>query len=213
MDAHGCPKYQFLRTLDLLSPLSDGALLRLSRKSELLHFCAKTPVWITGFPSTLIFIVVQGRLKLAAHPHHSPGVITETLTAGQLAITAEMLRSEPCATSATALEDTTLIGFRPQHLRQLLAQHYLLFYAVAHEVFRRQHHYMSRLRQQSPAPVERTLSAHAHPRTTKEPSAAAPSLHQNAQELLRAPSMLAIIARHLGFDDLQVHQLLTATEN
>ena len=101
-----------LKSLALFKGQSDDLVRYLSAKSELIHVCKGDLICKKGTHPYGLYCVLGGKVKISVISHQGNERVLEIVQGGGMFGEASMIREEPCALYAQALDKSQVVFFR-----------------------------------------------------------------------------------------------------
>ena len=109
-----------LRQVTLLSAAPDAELQRLAASTSPRRLARGQILFVEGEPSSHLYVVVEGRLKVFVSSGRGEDLVLAVLTAGDCLGEISVLDEQPRSASAEALEPTELLAVPTDALRDVL---------------------------------------------------------------------------------------------
>jgi CRP-like cAMP-binding protein len=116
-------KLWYLTHIRLFDGLSQAEMQELERLTRMQAVKKRQPLYLTGEPSTNVYLLKQGRIKLTKTSPSGKEVTFEILGPGDILGELEVLDESPRLTSAEALDDALLCVMPREAFTQFLARH------------------------------------------------------------------------------------------
>ncbi|MEW6543119.1 MAG: Crp/Fnr family transcriptional regulator [Nitrospirota bacterium] len=116
-------KLWYLKHIRLFSGLSPIELQEMERMTRMQEVKKRQPLYLPGDPSSNVYLLKQGRVKIASTAPSGKEVTFEILEPGDVFGELEVLEHSPRETAAEALDDTLICVIQREDFERYLATH------------------------------------------------------------------------------------------
>jgi CRP-like cAMP-binding protein len=116
-------KLWYLKHINLFSALSQAELQEIDRITRMQEVKKRQAIYLPGDPSTTVYLLKKGRVKIASTAPSGKEVTFDILEAGEIFGEFEVLEGGPRETLAEALDDTLICAIRREDFERYLRQH------------------------------------------------------------------------------------------
>lgn len=116
-------KLWYLKHINLFSTLSHAELREIDRITRMQAVKKRQPIYLPGDPSTTVYLLKQGRVKIASNDASGKEVTFEILEAGEIFGELEVLENSPRETQAEAMDDALICAIRREDFDRYLRRH------------------------------------------------------------------------------------------
>lgn len=127
-------RIDLLRQVSFCRDLPETTLHALSTIAIPQHYPAGAVLYLEDDPATAMYVVVQGRVKIARVSVRGREQVLHVITPGQHFNTVPVFDNGPCPASAEALTKVDLFALPSQAMRHVVEAHPQLALALLHEV-------------------------------------------------------------------------------
>ncbi len=122
--SHSAPsKLWYLKHISLFSVLSQAELQEMDRITRMQEVKKRQPIYLPGDPSTTVFLLKKGRVKISTTASSGKEVTFEILEPGEIFGELEVLEDSPRETQAEALDDALICAIRREDFDRYLHNH------------------------------------------------------------------------------------------
>ncbi len=116
-------KLWYLKHISLFSVLSQAELQEMDRITRMQEVKKRQPIYLPGDPSTTVFLLKKGRVKISTTAPSGKEVTFEILEPGEIFGELEVLEDSPRETQAEALDDALICAIRREDFDRYLHNH------------------------------------------------------------------------------------------
>lgn len=116
-------KLWYLKHIHLFKGLSPAEMQEMDRITRMQQFRKRQPIYLTGEPSTTVYLLKKGRVKLGESDASGKQVTFEILEAGEIFGELEVLVGSRRETQAEALEDVLICAIRREDFDRYVREH------------------------------------------------------------------------------------------
>jgi CRP-like cAMP-binding protein len=116
-------KLWYLKHANLFSDLTETEMLEIERLARMQEVRKRQPIYLPGDPATTVYVLKQGRVRIASTAGSGKEVTFEILEPGEVFGELEVLEGQPRATGAEALDDVLICAIRREDFEDYLKHH------------------------------------------------------------------------------------------
>lgn len=116
-------KLWFLKNIRLFDGITPVEMQEMERITRMEAIRKRQPLYLPGDPSNYVYLLKQGRVKIASTDHHGKEVTFEILEPGDIFGELEVLEGIPRGTTAESLDDTLICVIGREDFDRYLARH------------------------------------------------------------------------------------------
>lgn len=116
-------KLWYLKHIRLFSDLSQTEMQEMERITRMEEVKKRQPLYLPGDPSHTVYLLKQGRIKIANTDSSGKEVTFEILEPGEIFGELEALEASPRTTQAEALDDALICAIRREDFDRYLSNH------------------------------------------------------------------------------------------
>jgi CRP/FNR family transcriptional regulator, cyclic AMP receptor protein len=116
-------KLWYLKHINLFSTLTMAELQEINRITRMQEVKKRQPIYLPGDPSTTVYLLKKGRVKIASTDASGKEVTFEILEPGEIFGELEALEDSPRETQAEALDDALICAIRREDFNHYLRRH------------------------------------------------------------------------------------------
>lgn len=121
---HSTPnKLWYLKHINLFSALTPPELQEMDRITRMQEVKKRQPIYLPGDPSTTVYLLKKGRVKIATTASSGKEITFEILEPGEIFGELEVLEDAPRETQAEALDDALICAIRREDFDHYLRRH------------------------------------------------------------------------------------------
>ncbi len=116
-------KVWYLKHIRLFDDLSPAEIQEMERITRMQEVKKRQPLYLPGDPSSNVYLLKQGRVKIASTAPSGKEITFDILEPGEVFGELDVLEDSPRTTSAEALDDTLICVIRREDFNRYLAMH------------------------------------------------------------------------------------------
>lgn len=116
-------KHWFIKSISLFSDLSDSELLEMERVTRMQEVKKRQPIYLPGDPSTTIYLLKKGRVKIAGSSPSGKEVTYEILEPGEIFGELDAMEGSPHDMMAEALDDVVICAIKRDDFDRYVQKH------------------------------------------------------------------------------------------